>query len=267
MALSVAKIGSRCTMSGARAQSLAAGFTLMLAGIAAISTSSTPLYAQTQTGRVLYQQNFDDQIPGDIPKNWRYAWGTQGDDMFLISNERSVTGHNSLVLDRLTGENESNWGFGIKMPAVQNGWTVVSFCLLIQGAGTDAVFTTEIRDAQSSAEETVNIGFNKKKALLSVKGARKPVTIGQLPTDAWVRLTIWLPTPGGKQTQVWAQMEKQIEGKWQLAGKPVTLSGKVSDQPYETLRFSTWPNKRDYRAFVDDFTVSASATAPQSSGS
>lgn len=220
-------------------------------------------WAQKKTPVPSWPLTFEGVVPGDTPAGWARAWGDQGDDLVLVSNERAASGVNSMLLDRRNSTNESQWGLATKIPAVRSGWGVLSFCMLAQGAGTDLMLGYELRDATSNRASTVTIGVSKMRIHLAAQGVKKQVPIADLRVDAWQRVTVWLPTVEGRQTQVWAKVENLTDGEWKPAGELVAIDIQAPSEPMETFMIATWPKKRDYKLFLDDLRLDSRTSAPR----
>jgi hypothetical protein len=108
--------------------------------------------------KVTWTQDFEDRVAGSEPGGWGGKWGTQDDDLLIVSNVRSVSGEKALLLDR-TGGNTAMWGVSKSFPDVKEGWIRLSFAFLVEGAGHDARFGFEIREGVPSQRKVAGLRF------------------------------------------------------------------------------------------------------------
>lgn len=215
-------------------------------------------------------QDFEERVPGQSPAGWGGTWGTPGDDLFVISNLRAVSGRQALLLDR-TGGNTEMWGIAAVFPDAREGWLRVSFAFLVQGAGNDARFGFEIRERLPSGRRVVALGFGASKVRLtpmSETGAYRSdqsATLGGFDKDVWHRIELWLPTRGTGARRALARLSRyRGEGTWEEVGPPAEVSGVPPGDgaAYGQFMLVLTPGARGYRLFLDDLQVGTAAEVP-----
>lgn len=202
----------------------------------------------------LWQQDFEQQIPGERPAKWAYGWGNPGDDLLVISNMRSVSGRQSLLLDRM-GENEAHSGCFTRLPEVTSGWAVLSWCFLVEGRGHDACFGVEVRES-SLKTRVVAVGVSDRRVRLTDANYGNAVLLGTYQEAAWYRIRLWLPTAAGHQKQAWGQLEaRNEEGTWELCAPRQAVPWTGAGPQYGAPMVDTTQGKRGYRLYLDDFRI------------
>lgn len=203
----------------------------------------------------LVRQTFDEQIPGDVPDGWRKLWGEQGDDQLIVSNFYAVSGKKSLLLDRQSSTNTAQWGFGKPFPDIKDGWCVVSFDFLIEGAGNDTAIGVELRPAGGPTARSLAVGIGGLKVNVAGPTFNNSTTVGAYEPGKWHRLTLWAPTREGKQTTGYATLEaRDATGGWKAVGPTVSVPS-TFEKEYGFLQMNVAPNKRGFKLYVDDVTV------------
>jgi hypothetical protein len=226
---------------------------LILAALA-LPSSSLPALAQATPAPGL-TQNFDEQIPGDAPSGWIKLWGNQGDDQFTITNIKAVSGKNSLLLDRQSGTNVAQWGFGRPLPTIDDGWYVTQFDFNVDGAGSDIDAGFELRAKGGGNERACVLGLSGLSVGLSSGDWKQKVVLGQIVPGTWYRVTLWTPTTNGKQTAAYATLESQDSGQWKPVGTAQNVPATVPVGDYGFLEVNTVTSKRNFRVYIDDLSV------------
>ena len=200
-------------------------------------------------------QNFDEQIPGDVPTSWARLWGSQGDDHFIVSNMKSVSGKHSLLLDRQTGTNTEAWGFGRPLPAIADGWYVTQFDFCVDGAGSDVRLGFELRAQGGTPERACALSLNGLTLYLQSFDCKHTARVGQIVAGAWYRVTLWAPTPKGNQDTAYATLESFHGTTWKPEGTVQSVPAAAPKGGYGYLEVSTDPDKKGFEVYVDDVTV------------
>jgi len=223
-----------------------------------LACNVAPLVARGDAGAVkpLVSQSFDGQIPGDFPDGWHKFWGDQGDDLVAVSNIHSASGKNSLMLDRETGANMAQWGFGRAFPDIKSGWCVISFAFLVDGAGSNTAIGIEIRPAGGPFERCLSAGIGRLKVDINSPDWSHKTEVGSYEPGKWQRLTLWTPTREDKQTAAYAVLETQDRsGEWKISGPAATVPARPFDKEYGYLLVNVAPNTRGFKLYIDDVTV------------
>ncbi|HEY3379531.1 MAG TPA: hypothetical protein VGL77_18805 [Armatimonadota bacterium] len=211
---------------------------------------------------VLWHLDFDEQKPGDVAKGWEPAWGEPGDNTLTISNRKAANGTNSLLLDRKTGQSDTMWGMSAKIPDVSTGWAVLSFDFLVLGSRADVNFGFEVRGTGVD-ERIVGLAFSDRTVSLVGYNPIQQVRLGGITSDTWYRMTLWVPTTGGKQGKAYARLERRVdEHTWMRVGITGAVNTVQPMQAYGCMMVNTAPGKRNYQLFLDDCQLAQSALAP-----
>ncbi len=218
----------------------------------------------------LWSQGFENRVAGQPPVGWGTQWGTIGDDLVIVSNLRAVSGDKALLIDR-TGDNTAMWGMATGFPGVKEGWVRLSCAFLIQGAGFDARFGFEIREAFPAQRKIAGLRFGGSRLSvipMSEVGAyldKQGVPLGRFDKDVWYRVDLWLPAVGSSDRRGAAQMLRyQGNGQWEPLGpaQPVPVVAPAATSGYGQLMYVATPGARGYRLFLDDVQTTAEATLP-----
>lgn len=221
--------------------------------------------------RPLWSQGYEDRVAGQPPVGWGRQWGNLGDDLVIVSNLRAVSGDKALLIDR-TGDNTAMWGLVTDFPGVKEGWVRLSCAFLIQGAGFDARFGFEIREAVPAQRKVAGLRFGGSKLSvipMSEVGAyldKESVPLGRFEKDVWYRVDLWLPAVGSSDRRGAAQMLRYCgEGKWEPLGPAhaVPVFAPPATSGYGQLMFVATPGARGYRLFLDDLQATAEAALPK----
>lgn len=203
---------------------------------------------------ILYKDDFESVVPGRAPLKWRRAWGTQGNDLFYVSSERSVSGNNSLMFQRF--ESPGQWGAGFRLPSPEKGIQIIEFKFRLDGPENQTHISFEIRDAKNGGLRLLSTGL--KREIFSVrsptgkKTKKQEGSLGRISNDRWYKLAFTLPlTPG--------------DGEFMKCELTDLSSGekKVTEIPFRhpaaglgSLYLNFPPYTKNYRVFIDDFKVS-----------
>ncbi len=156
-------------------------FLLMALGALTLGAAEKPVY----------EQNFDEEVPGRVPNNWKVRWGQPGNDTFLVSSRQAASGDNALELHHHS--DTPMFGIGVELGnVVSNGTLRVAYKLRL-APGTDLGF--EVRDS----ERKVSVArWNFSRAVFmsastkpGAKGGR--IWIGGTRSDEWYSVEILLP--------------------------------------------------------------------------
>ena len=207
-------------------------------------------------------QNFDDQVAGDVPTSWIKLWGEQGDDQFTISNLKSVSGKNCLLLDKQSSTNTKMWGFGRPLPAMEEGWYMTSLDFAVEGAGNDISVWIELRARGGTNERVCVLGIAGQTVTMSSPDWTHSVVLGPLAPGTWNRVTLWTPTTHGGQASAFGLLENRVSDAWKAVGSKQSVPSAAPKGGYGFLEFNTTPDKRGYKLYVDDVQVSQAANVP-----
>lgn len=170
-------------------------------GILAATVAGLALWGE---GKTLYSQDFEDEVPGSGPKNWRVRWGKQGEDTLQVSGAESATGDNSLEL-RHNAETPM-YGVGLELPeAVGTGKLVVSYKIRLSPGG--------------------ELGFELRNARRQVSNARWGFSRGVMMSAS--------TRPGGKGGNPWIGPTRS--GEWFTVSAEVPVGVEYGDQIRYTL--------------------------------
>ena len=233
------------------ASSVLAGIALTALGCLAPARAAPA----TVTASPALAQNFDEQIPGDVPTSWARLWGNQGDDQFVVSNMKSVSGKHSLLLDRQTGTNTEMWGFGRPLPAMDDGWYVMRFDFCVDGAGSDVRLGFELRAQGGAPERACALSLDGLALNLQSSDSKHAVQVGQIVAGTWYRVTLWTPTSKGNQSTAYATLERFHGATWKPEGTVQSVPAVAPKGGYGYLEVNTAPEKRGFDTYVDDVLV------------
>ncbi len=206
---------------------------------------------------LLIKQDFENQISGSVPTGWSRAWGNQGDDLFRVSSEYAVSGQQSMLFDRLSGENKAQWGLCTRFPHITAGTYKLSFNFMVFGPGNQASFTFEFRN-RDGREKIFRITFKDRNILLGSYAPlpRKKQTelLGRYEPAKWYNMTLKFPANSGAGKYVEATLLPLESPEHTKTVKHLINFPKGK---FGMLMLCIGPNKRGYRLFIDDFQVSA----------
>ena len=203
-------------------------------------------------------QDFEDQTPGGRPDGWRLTWGEMGNDTLAISSLQAATGKQSLLVDRTVGTSATHYGVATDVPDISDGWAKLSFCVYVDGKGDDAQFGFLVRGASPSPGENeyiANVAFGSRAGGRNVTISNNNVKqiLGAYDPQHWYRVTLWLPTVGGGQTEFFGMLESaEADGKWTKMESLQSVPASAPKRHYWRFEFNTTPNKRDYEVFLDN---------------
>lgn len=210
------------------------------------------------TGTVLSAcqvNDFEQQVPGQSPTGWSHAWGNQNDDQVLVSNLRSASGKNAMLIDRLTSTNTSQWGMATYLPKITNGWLYLSFAFCIEGAGTQAHLGMEFRNGGKRATGG-GFRFNHVSFYTYAKDVPEELQkadLGDYKPNKWYQLAFCLPGPGEERTTYVQLSEYLPDGSTCLLQKPQAFVCDVLHKSAPSIFFNIAQGKRGVRFFFDDF--------------
>jgi hypothetical protein len=214
----------------------------------------------SHAGAAPWRQTFDHQLPGQTPHDWRLSWGDVGDDLLEVSNLRSLSGGNSLLLDRMSGEQATMAGWSTAFPQVAERWLAFSAAFLIQGHADAVRCGLELRGA-NPGERVLAVGIDGRAARLATPDGQSTAPLGEYVEDGWYRLRLWLPTLGGAQDHALGRLERRgADNVWQPVGALGRVPAKAPAGGYGTFMPVTWPGKRGYLLFLDELTAEAGDT-------
>jgi hypothetical protein len=225
---------------------------IVLVLLAGLLPACVTLPAPAASGGAVWGHDFEGQLPGTVPKGWQPAWGVRGDDLLVVSNLRAVSGSRSLLLDRWSGTEATHWGAHAQMPAVRDGWAVLSWAFLVQGAGSDAWFGFEIQGSVPN-ERIVNVGVFDGIVQFQSGDWKRRELLGRYEEDTWYRVVLRLPTPGGRQTSARGRLlRRDRDGSWLPVGEEIEMPASPPRERLHSFRLITSPGKRGYLLFLDD---------------
>jgi len=211
--------------------------------------------APAATGGAIWRQGFEAQVPGMTPKGWRPAWGVRGDDQLVVSNLRALSGSRSLLFDRRSGTGDRQWGMHTTIPGVRDGWAVLSWAFLVQGAGNDAWFSFDVRGSIPN-ERVVNVGVHDGIVQLISADWKTRELLGKHEEDGWYRVVLWLPTPGGRQKSVHGALQRRDrDGEWVAVGEEKEVGASAPRERLHSFMLISQPEKRGFLLFLDDIQV------------
>ncbi|OGV67709.1 MAG: hypothetical protein A3K19_10750 [Lentisphaerae bacterium RIFOXYB12_FULL_65_16] len=234
-------------------------------------TAATVTLTAGEPPKPLWTQDFEDRTAGQAPNAWSGIWGKQGDDLLVVSNLRCAGGRNAFLLDR-TGDNTEMWGVSTPFPDVKSGWAHFSFAFLVQGAGHDARFGFELREAHPSSRRVVALSFGASKVRaipMSELGGymdSESVRLGGFEKDAWHRLDLWLPASGSTDRRGAAQLLRRVgDDPWEPvdAAQPLPLFPPSGTNAYGLFMLVANPGARGYKLFLDDLQVTPEPALPE----
>jgi hypothetical protein len=203
-------------------------------------------------GPALWGQDFEGQLPGMTPRGWTPAWGVRGDDQLVVSNLRALSGSRSLLLDRWSGTEATMWGAHTETADVRDGWAVLSWAILVQGAGQDAWFAFDVRGSVPN-ERIANVGVFDGMVRLNSADWKTRQVIGKYDEDTWYRIVLRLPTRGGRQKSAHCRLlRRALDGEWVPVGEEVEVPAVPPRERLRHFMVITHPEKRGFLLFVDD---------------
>ena len=199
-------------------------------------------------------QDFETQVPGDLPAGWRHAWGEQGDDLFVISNLTAAAGRQALLLDRAPGTKAAQWGFQTALPTVTDSWMLLEFAFRVEGRGTKAHLGIELRNGPTRA---LGLGFRYNAlSLRSYHGGAEAELrkgkAGDYEPGRWYRLRLWLPTREQGTTAHVQLLSIRDDGTEQPVAAPTRIACDVAHRTNALLMVNLAPGKSGFRFYLDE---------------
>lgn len=223
---------------------------------------SVALHAGDDRPAIPFHDGFETQLPGQRPEGWGVTWGTQGDDLFMVTNVEHVGGSRCMVIDRRTGSNRDGWQLGRMLPDVSDGWARLRLTVKIDGPANEARFVIKLTEAHPRTLLTVNVGlrgWGPKLYLYPAVGktwgdnwkAKKEMAVYR--RDTWHRITLYAPTRGNPGEQAWGVVERRDDdGTWTTVGQPARVPGRAPKATYGRVMFDLYGQHRGYMLYVDD---------------
>lgn len=209
--------------------------------------------------------DFDDSVPGDLPKPWTKSWGDRGHDAFEVTNLAAVSQRNSMLLAR-RGD-PAHWGAAMPMPAITSGRVHLTFALRIEGSGVDARFHFEVR-ADPAARQMYSFGFGnrfgERLAVFRNEASGQSLKLGEYEPGKWYLVQAWLPTVHGESDIAAARLLERSdeEESWVARGPGQALPGVRPDRQYNRFMVSTHPGERKFRLYLDDIRITGTPSRP-----
>lgn len=195
---------------------------------------------------VTHTQNFDNQAPGEFPKEWTDLRKLEDDDLEVISNAECVSAPCSMLLDTPSG---SHGYFRHYYPAVTNGFCVLSFAFRLDEGSA----YIEVRNTGKSCHITHAITFQDTLQFNGYGHKRGGGSLGILNRFTWYRLTAWLPTPEQNLHRWAARLDSRApDGTWTL-GTPVEYEAPALDIDGGYHMFNFCSNKGVF--YLDDIVI------------
>ena len=234
-------------------------FLVILGVMGALCSSPYDADAQvTNESPPLLRQDFESEIPGRRPTGWRPTWGDMGDDTLTVSVLRAQAGKKSLLLDRTIGTHAPMYGVGVDLPDVTGDWAMLTFSLYVEGRGSDAVFGFLVRgDMGNEYLAQVAIGSSAGGRTVTISTTAQESgpqrMLGTYEPSKWYRITLWLPTRGGNQNEMFSMLEiMNSNGQWKSISAPQSLPARPPKQRFWRFELGTSPGKRNYEVFLDE---------------
>ncbi len=206
-----------------------------------------------------WHQDFEEQVPGDLPKGWSRAWGEQGDDQFLVSNLTAASGRHAMVLDRYTGSNLAQWGLQTSLPHFSEGFVLLSLAFRVEGSGSRAHLGMELRHggkrdmAMAFRYSTFSLHTYMKDPPLGLGGGK----VARYEQNSWYRLNFWLPTEKEGST-AYCRVDRLLpDGGEQACGPPLAFASTAAHTPKMLLMINLPPLRRGFRFYFDDLRCTA----------
>ena len=216
-----------------------------------------PLMSNAAIGEDTVQQDFDAQAPGEWPRGWRHAWGQKGDDLFHVTNLRSVSGRQCILLDRSSGTNTAQWGVQTGLPTFTDGWFSLAFAFCMDGKGNNAHLGIELRNGGANRALSLGFRFNTLAMRTHVPDPPEGLAggrLGRYKPGHWYRVRLWLPTRAQPGPTAWASLEHLTAKGYEPLGQPRPVACTLAQGASPLLMLNLAPNRRGFRFFLDDLT-------------
>ncbi len=208
--------------------------------------------------RVIFNDDFEDEVPGRDPKNWKQAWGTQGEDALTVCSEKAATGDKSLLIER--GNNDKNWGFAPKIPQIKEtaGTMTLEYCFQLEGPGNAAWVGFELRSRNNKEKHALTWSIRDFKLIMvsTVPNApKRGRTSGPLITPGtWYKMKITAPLSKASGDNAMIEITN-------LGSKEVSNYEVVYNHPSAPGAFliNFHPAKNNFKLYIDDVKVTVDA--------
>lgn len=194
--------------------------------------------------KIIYQEDFEESIPGRLPEKWGVVWGEQLDDILAVSSENSYGGDNALLLFRK--DKPQQWGFGVPLPKVEKGVATIEFMLLLEGAGNQACMSFEIRDRRDGNPGLCVVTLEDFK-ILDPK-CRPPLNLDR---GNWYQLKFSVPVSETDGNSIRFEIADVKNSK----SSSMEIPMKEYPQNFGLLCINTQPGKNNFKVFIDNVKV------------
>ncbi|MFA6271061.1 MAG: hypothetical protein WC657_07710 [Candidatus Paceibacterota bacterium] len=215
---------------------------------------------------ILWGQDFENQLPGEVVDGWRKTWGDMGEDSFSISNIQVLSGKRSALLDRKNVIKSGGYGVAIILPPIKDDWIVLSVPFLVEGAGNDASFSIELRAPHDPVETPDAANPHRKLLIFSIidrkifsqagEAKNHPVfgsLLGSYDENHWYRLIAILPLHPNTERQARVLLEKNGDaGSWQQVRPPQSIPITIGLEKGFQVMINFASNKRGFLLYLDD---------------
>jgi hypothetical protein len=227
---------------------------VFLGGFCAFLLPASAILAEETT---LLKQDFESQVPGQVPSGWGRAWGKQGEDLFRVTSDQAYSGKQSMLFDRLTGGTSSMWGLQKGLPSFKQGKATLSFKFRIDGPGNLANFSLEFRGKKANTDRLFSVAFKDRKiSLRSYAKAEKSeqnASLGTYLGKQWYSLSLVVPATPADGSSLEAELVPLNNPEQKTTGR---VAMRFPQKEFGLLMLCTAPGKAGYQVFFDDFLVS-----------
>lgn len=207
--------------------------------------------ATTRGEETVYRDDFEAPVVGQCPAPWKHAWGNAENSSFGISNERAVSGAQSLLF-QVDGKMH---GYAMPLPPTGDaGWLIVECRIFWEHTSANLGF--ELRDAARDGAGRLG-SWQISAARLRGRSYRKNAVhprfqSGHLPPGVWYRLRARIPLGAAAGDDAEIELFGPDGSAPVAAGKITWCFPRKMGMLY--LNVGT-PDTKTYRIFLDDLSV------------
>ncbi len=204
--------------------------------------------------------DFEDRLPGQAPAGWQLTYGSQEDELFQLSNLRHLSGRNSLLLDRASGQTYAATKFSLPLPDLSRGYAELELGFLIEGS--QANLTLEVGGVHPRQAVKVVLGLRGQGPNIHLypnfsenwsENWAKKILLGQYQEQVWYRLRLFLPVDNSLPPVAYGLVERRDPaGEWHREGRVGTVPCQPDWSRRPCLSICAAKGTAGFKFFFDD---------------
>ncbi len=218
----------------------------------------------------VWQQGFEDQVPGQLPQGLPVSWGDATDTIIAVSNLTAASGERSLLVDRTVGGSKAAFKLSRVVNNPGSAWGLFQFAIRIDGAAATSRLTVEFGPMHPNpvAKFVFSLrGWGPQIYLYpNVRGAtwdenwRAKQVVCDWHRGVWQRLSLAFPV-AAPVNEVSAAVEQRDGDGWRALGGPTTVPATPTGATGAWF-FALVSESDSCQVYLDDFLVTAVEQRP-----